>query len=172
VFDYSCACHAGFERLEGKTFREGFEEVVLPDGTFWSNCDIERDLCSNPNPCQNNATCSYGGGRYNCACRPGFEGENCEVDIDLCKDVQFAVGLLQINASQACKYNCAEYLDDAYVCTCGSNQTLGFEFDGGHFAEAFNTNATLNAELVGQLAQELGVDPSAIEAVELFDDGE
>eukprot|EP00058_Branchiostoma_floridae_P005487 XP_002590975.1 hypothetical protein BRAFLDRAFT_69474 [Branchiostoma floridae] len=42
--------------------------------------------CSS-NPCQNGGMCSDGLNSYVCHCTAGFEGDNCETDMDLCAQV-------------------------------------------------------------------------------------
>ncbi|TWW53573.1 Delta-like protein 4, partial [Takifugu flavidus] len=43
------------------------------------------NYCTNRRPCQNNASCTNTGqGSYTCACRPGFTGQNCEVETNEC----------------------------------------------------------------------------------------
>ena len=37
-----------------------------------------------PNPCQNAATCQPSGGDYGCVCTLGYQGKNCEINIDDC----------------------------------------------------------------------------------------
>ena len=39
--------------------------------------------CSS-NPCQNGATCDDGRGNYTCRCAEGWQGANCETDVDEC----------------------------------------------------------------------------------------
>ena len=41
------------------------------------------DECS-PNPCQNGGTCTDGINSYTCECPPGYEGTNCETNINEC----------------------------------------------------------------------------------------
>jgi len=36
------------------------------------------DPCKASKPCQNGATCVNNNGDYNCLCKPGFQGRNCE----------------------------------------------------------------------------------------------
>jgi len=37
------------------------------------------DECRVSNPCKNGATCSDTGGSYNCACKSGYTGKNCDL---------------------------------------------------------------------------------------------
>merc|ERR1711962_1906774 len=49
---------------------------------FFCDCGT-YDPC-NPNPCQNNGTCSAVDGNYKCECTAGFTGEKCDMN-DPCK---------------------------------------------------------------------------------------
>ena len=44
---------------------------------------VEKDECDS-NPCRNGATCKDGVNTYQCQCRNGFRGLNCEIPIDYC----------------------------------------------------------------------------------------
>jgi len=46
---------------------------------------MAADPCSS-SPCQNNATCNSEGDSYTCTCESGFDGTNCENNIDDCSD--------------------------------------------------------------------------------------
>ncbi|XP_078377492.1 uncharacterized protein LOC144660677 isoform X5 [Oculina patagonica] len=43
------------------------------------------DPCKASRPCQNGATCASNNGGYTCLCKPGFQGKNCEQDVDECR---------------------------------------------------------------------------------------
>ncbi|CAH3141405.1 unnamed protein product [Porites lobata] len=43
------------------------------------------DPCKASRPCQNGATCVNNNGDYICRCKPGYQGRNCEQDINECK---------------------------------------------------------------------------------------
>ena len=47
------------------------------------NCEINIDECEG-GPCQHGATCVDGIAQYSCRCLPGYEGRDCEVEIDEC----------------------------------------------------------------------------------------
>jgi hypothetical protein len=59
-----------------------YNEFVQWDDVLFTTPAAAHDFCASA-PCQNNATCStplyrY---RYQCTCRDGFEGRDCEYDI-------------------------------------------------------------------------------------------
>ncbi|XP_023340422.1 neurogenic locus Notch protein-like [Eurytemora carolleeae] len=60
---YTCTCPLGWK---GKTCEE-------PD-----NCSSQ--------PCRNGATCTSLGKGYRCSCKPGFNGPNCNIDVNECQD--------------------------------------------------------------------------------------
>ncbi|XP_061537027.1 delta-like protein C isoform X3 [Phycodurus eques] len=70
-------------------------------------CDQDLNYCTNHKPCQNGASCTNTGqGSYTCACRPGFSGNDCERENDLCDSAPCRNG-------GSCK-NVA----DGHVCVC------------------------------------------------------
>lgn len=57
-------------------------------------------------PCLNGGSCVDDVGSFSCECRPGFEGEHCEIEVDEC-------------ASQPCRNGaiCRDYVN-SFVCEC------------------------------------------------------
>ncbi|VDM43150.1 unnamed protein product [Toxocara canis] len=55
-------------------------------GTF---CDRDLDYCYHNSPCQNGGKCSSGGlqNYYYCNCTSGYTGQNCELKVDPCTQV-------------------------------------------------------------------------------------
>lgn len=51
--------------------------LFSPAGYTGKNCSSPISRCSH-NPCHNGATCHERGGRYVCACVPGYGGHNCQ----------------------------------------------------------------------------------------------
>ncbi|XP_036392357.1 delta-like protein C [Megalops cyprinoides] len=70
-------------------------------------CNQDLNYCTNHKPCRNGATCTNTGqGSYTCTCRPGFSGNNCEIETNECD-------------SNPCKNggSCNDMEND-YSCTC------------------------------------------------------
>ena len=49
-----------------------------------NECQINIDECES-DPCENGATCLDGIAEYTCVCRLGYEGTNCETEINECE---------------------------------------------------------------------------------------
>lgn len=48
-------------------------------------CNQDLNYCTNHKPCMNDAPCTNTGqGSYTCTCRPGFSGNNCEIETNEC----------------------------------------------------------------------------------------
>ncbi|XP_064481302.1 fat-like cadherin-related tumor suppressor homolog isoform X2 [Ornithodoros turicata] len=84
---YKCNCP---QRLSGK------------------RCDYGR-YC-NPNPCQNDGVCEEGTRSHVCRCR-GFQGSECQHDVDECVHVPCAIGATCLN------------LPGSFQCVCPANAT-------------------------------------------------
>ncbi|XP_013387465.1 neurogenic locus notch homolog protein 2-like [Lingula anatina] len=69
------------------------------------NGDHRPDLCAS-GPCQNGATCQNGGNAYSCTCPAGFQGINCDIDINECDSYPCQNG-----------GTCRDSVND-YSCTC------------------------------------------------------
>ena len=52
---------------------------------LYTLCNIIGNNACDLNKCQNGATCIPGNFAYSCTCRPGWTGENCEIDINECE---------------------------------------------------------------------------------------
>lgn len=161
-WDYSCACAPGFQKDEFKFIRGG--DRIDGDG-IWNNCDVDLNECSGDNPCLNGGTCVDLPGRYACNCAPGYNGTNCETDVNLCENIKFAVELLQLNHSAFCKYNCAEFAPDDFICTCG-NSTVAFEFQAPSGFNATMVSADQKQKMREQVARQLGLDPEEVEDID------
>lgn len=83
--------------------------IVLPVSFFFNQVYGYLQLIET-DPCQNGGTCLDGIGEFTCLCVNGFEGKQCEIDVDEC-------------LSNPCKNGatCNQYVD-SYTCTC----RLGF----------------------------------------------
>ena len=47
------------------------------------NCEVNIDECFST-PCLNGATCVDQVNSYDCSCKPGYKGIQCEMEIDEC----------------------------------------------------------------------------------------
>ncbi|XP_067369037.1 protein crumbs homolog 1 isoform X3 [Channa argus] len=56
--------------------------LFVIDGTS-DSLPATVDLCS-PNPCQNRAICRTNGASYSCFCVPGYQGSQCQIDVNEC----------------------------------------------------------------------------------------
>ncbi|XP_048248760.1 uncharacterized protein LOC124126022 isoform X2 [Haliotis rufescens] len=88
----------------------GGHECVCPSGGQYTqpHCESKNNSCSE-DPCKNGGTCnSWGDVRYQCTCRPGFTGVNCETDVDECEQ-----------NPDGCLYGgrCVDG-SDSYSCSC------------------------------------------------------
>lgn len=86
INEFYCACEAGFNGT--------LCEIDINDCRS-KNCNNKttHDLCSS-SPCKNNGTCELGelGTWYRCTCSPGFDGPNCEININECAPQPCAEG--------------------------------------------------------------------------------
>ncbi len=73
-------------------------------------------------PCANGGICTPIGNTYRCSCVAGYQGTNCEENIDEC-------------ASNPCQYG-GTCIDGVSKCTCG------LDFSGLHCEKGRNVNLT------------------------------
>ncbi|XP_067023184.1 fibrillin-1-like isoform X3 [Acropora muricata] len=64
------------------------------------------DPCKASKPCKNNATCANSNGNYRCICKPGYQGKNCERDINECVSRPCRNGGTCVNLPGSYKCNC------------------------------------------------------------------
>ena len=69
--------------LNGATLMEGCAGCACTLGYTGERCENEIDYCA-PQPCLNNATCSYDLSGYVCTCAQGYTDPNCSSEIDYC----------------------------------------------------------------------------------------
>lgn len=79
-----CTCQTGYSGADCSTCAAGYT-AALQGGQ--SVC--VQDFCtagdpSDGNPCENGGTCSNQASAYQCSCAAGYEGTNCETDINWC----------------------------------------------------------------------------------------
>ena len=55
--------------------------MLIFSGTL---CDIDVDECSTIRPCEHGSRCENTEGDYICWCQTGYNGKNCETNIDDC----------------------------------------------------------------------------------------
>ncbi|XP_041453703.1 protein eyes shut homolog [Lytechinus variegatus] len=88
---------------------------TCPQGFDGETCQNETGPCRNK-PCVNgDCTNQFGGGEdfYTCDCYPGWQGDNCEIDIDEC----IVFGFPCQNGAECIN------LENAYSCNCTSGWT-------------------------------------------------
>ncbi|XP_053393501.1 sushi, von Willebrand factor type A, EGF and pentraxin domain-containing protein 1-like isoform X8 [Mercenaria mercenaria] len=88
----------------------GFECICPSAGGYTGNlCAVANNPCSQ-NPCERGTCRAFGSVRYECTCPDGYEGLNCEINVDECALYP-----------DACPYGgrCIDQIDD-YTCSCSS----------------------------------------------------
>ncbi|XP_022105274.1 neurogenic locus notch homolog protein 1-like [Acanthaster planci] len=108
-----------------------------------ANCHYSCGVCiddeCSSSPCQNAATCVDGVDSYTCTCPSGFEGVNCEIDIDDCLNQPCMNNGTCIDRPNGFQCTCTEYYRgftcelDADFCTsdpCVNNGTCASDFTG------------------------------------------
>ena len=81
--------------------------------------DIDECLSS---PCQNGATCVQGDNNYTCSCPGGFQGRNCEENIDDCLGIR-CQGQYSRCQDAVMSYQCVCLDGYAGVCVCAVSYT-------------------------------------------------
>ncbi|KAJ8036808.1 Fibropellin-1 [Holothuria leucospilota] len=98
--------------IEGDSawFRYDTDQNIMSRG-FNLTYTVDPDDC-NPNPCQNGGICDDLNRNYSCMCLPGFEGRDCQINIDEC-------------ASNPCLNNAVQCLDgpNFFFCVCAPGYT-------------------------------------------------
>lgn len=82
---------------------------------FWRSYS-DRDQCLS-NPCHNGGTCSNSFRNYVCLCPEGYEGRNCEFDINHALKCEYDNG--------GCEHFCEENEKQVRVCRCVNGYFLG-----------------------------------------------
>lgn len=67
---FSCPCLTGYQRQAGS---DDSDDCVM------------IDLCETTSPCRNGAVCLSSLDTYECTCRAGFAGDQCELEVDGCE---------------------------------------------------------------------------------------
>ncbi|XP_062845304.1 lactadherin-like isoform X2 [Trichomycterus rosablanca] len=105
-------CHNGGTCVTG--VGEGPFICICAEGFTGDTCNLKEDGPCRPDPCQNDGQCevissSRRGDVFNgyvCKCQPGFEGTNCQINVNDCD-------------TQPCQHGGAcRDLDGDYVCQC------------------------------------------------------
>ncbi|OXB61181.1 hypothetical protein ASZ78_013576, partial [Callipepla squamata] len=86
-------------------------------------CKVQIDNC-NYNSCENGGTCVNYEDHFKCICPMGFEGERCELDIDVClfHNLSCAPGAMCMNKSHGFNYTClSPCIGNTEVCANGGS---------------------------------------------------
>ena len=133
-------CQNGGECIEDEAYEKMIYTCACADGFGGDNCELKLtcdpdagDVCSpdlcdpaagdpcctaTGNPCLHGATCSEGeAGAVLCDCLPGWEGDNCEINIDECDGSG--------GPSDLCTGGLCSDIINGYVCTCPSGWQPG-----------------------------------------------
>ena len=86
-----CICHVGYagENCEVGKLHISLQECSCTWYVMWCHSLLSSltDLlrCQRDAPCQNGATCTNDGvGGYHCLCEPGWEGTDCDMEVNEC----------------------------------------------------------------------------------------
>lgn len=153
--DYSCRCPSQFTGL---------------------NCEIERNVCTQQNPCQNGATCEADPrtGTFRCLCPLGFSGATCGSVVRISTAAGFrGDGYIELPASLL--PHSSPQVTEVVSMTIRTDQSDGLLFWHGQNA----TKPTRGADYLGVGLQnghvvftyEFGSGPANITSVQRVDDG-
>eukprot|EP00808_Paulinella_micropora_P011920 g13953.t1 len=121
VGQYTCTCPNGFTGSNCQTnINECANNPCPNSGACVDGIATYSCLYCGSSPCKNGATCSDTGSGYTCACRPGYEGVNCDNNINECAGVTCQNG-----------GTCVDGLN-SYTCSC----VLGY--NGQHCENEIN----------------------------------
>uniref|UniRef100_A0A672YG37 coagulation factor Xa n=1 Tax=Sphaeramia orbicularis TaxID=375764 RepID=A0A672YG37_9TELE len=131
------------EQCDWEEAREIFENeektcrwVGLKDVGVVCGCGFpDGDACEST-PCVNGGSCKDGIGSYNCYCRSGYKGFNCEIEIPL---------LCEHN-NGGCKHFC-NVVEDEVMCSCAD----------GYFLASDDKSCESNGERRGVVPQRAGM---------------
>ena len=115
-----------------------------------SLCELDQDECHSA-PCVNNATCRESGSRflvnasnatnapvrpgvYSCVCLPGWEGGECQADVNECLSAPCQNGASCADSVSTRQNPNITIGKGAYVCTCKIVSSLFWKW-GGHDCE-------------------------------------
>ena len=99
--------------------QNGVTECQCPPGYTApeGDCATQIDNCMSV-PCQHGGQCDNRVNAYVCTCAPGFQGVNCQIDIDECVPDHCGV---TIGRAQACTQVArSEFQDSGFVCRCNT----------------------------------------------------
>ncbi|VDH94425.1 Hypothetical predicted protein, partial [Mytilus galloprovincialis] len=131
---FNCSCASGFTGFYCDT---DIDECATNPCANKIKCYVDKNcstVCENvdecsSNPCQHNGTCIDLINMYKCSCSGGYNGANCDIDINECARQCIGVRFVNGNVYNCVYgYNCEKVFDDNNIdeCHSGPCQNAGY----------------------------------------------